>query len=339
MQIPWGSLDWLVKKLSVTNWSYLGCIAPESRSLCAIAAVSGRIKQAKFARIFDSIAPHESLEKRILDQRTLEANKLGVGSDQISDYSLLDDLDTIADLFDTALNSTDSIVIDITSFPKRWFFPIVRFAMSSTSAKNVVVCYTAGHTYASTLSSNPEIVRAIPAFALTQPRKSCDVALIGVGYHDFGIIDLLKLEAPRSVRLLFPFPPGPPEMSRNWKSVMRLERITKSQTQTEGGIESDLSYFQIHALDIPQCFSAIKGFTDDGKKKALLAPYGPKTSSLAMCLYSLACENSGLEEVPAYYSQPTRYALDYTAAPLLKNGLPQIAAYPIKLGGNALYKL
>ena len=140
--------------------------------------------------------------------------------------------------------------------------------------------------------------------------------------------------------MMFPFPPGPPGIARNWKFVERLELSIRSDNDTRESMElAGIEHLHLGALDLPQNFSALKRITDDGARTSLVAPYGPKPVSLAMCLFALAAETANKPEVPAYYSQPTRYALDYTTGVRASGGAPIVYGYPTRLNSRELYTL
>ena len=205
---------------------------------------------------------------------------------------------------------------------------------------DVVFTYALGTKYADVLSSNPEIIRTIPTFTSIDRRTMCDVAFVGIGYHSHSVLDLFDIERPKSVTMLFPFPPGPPGIARNWKFVERLEMSIRSDNEFNESMElAGITQLHLGALDLPQNFNALKRVTDDGLRTSLVAPYGPKPISLAMCLFALAAESAGKPEVPAYYSQPTRYALDYTTGVHIGGSGPMVYGYPTRLNARGLYEL
>jgi hypothetical protein len=208
------------------------------------------------------------------------------------------------------------------------------------SIKDLLFTYSPGTRYANILSSNPEIIRTIPTFTSLERRTTCDVAFVGIGYHSHSVIELFDIERPKSVTMLFPFPPGPPGIARNWKFVERLEVSIRSDSVANEDMElGGMGHLHVGALDLPQNFNALKRVTDDGSRTSLVAPYGPKPVSLAMCLFALAAESAGKPEVPAYYAQPTRYALDYTTGVYSSDQGPVVYGYPTRLNSRELYQL
>jgi hypothetical protein len=337
LKVPWGDIDWILDKIPNVDWHFVGCIGPELRSLSSFSRITKGLQGASFARIFDSRTPNH-LENSLLVQRQSEAEKLQAITINFSDYELLSTIDRIFDFVTSIDQRSESLVLDISSFPKRWFFLLVRLLFERTNLKNFVVTYSSGDKYDNTLSFDPEFARALPSFASLESRSSCDLAFVSIGYHSSGLKEILKLEPPREIKVLFPFPPGQPGLMRNWESTRYLEQISNQETPDEDGVYADrLTSVQHDALDVSQCFELLSSLTDGGNKQSLLAPYGPKPISLAMCLFALACERSSKPEVPVYYSQPTAYSFNYTAGPQVIAGLPKVTAYPVILNGRFLY--
>lgn len=77
----------------------------------------------------------------------------------------------------------------------------------------------------------------------------------------------------------------------------------------------------------------------EGSQTAAIAPYGPKTVSLAMCLFALAVADAGRPRVPVYYAQPLRYAIDYTERVGSVGSSPDTNGYCLRLRGRNLYDL
>jgi len=275
-----------------------------------------------------------------MDLHTAAAVAAGVPRHKIVDAPLLATIDTMETIVSNAVGDDAAVIVDISSFPKRWFFVIARLLKESALIKDLIFTYSLGTKYADVLSSNPEIVRTIPTFTSIDRRTTCDVAFVGIGYHSHSVLDLFDIERPKSVTMLFPFPPGPPGIAKNWRFVERLELSIRSDNETNESMElAGIGCVHLGALDVPQNFNALKRVTDDGVRTSLVAPYGPKPVSLAMCLFALAAEKAGKPEVPAYYSQPTRYALDYTTGILASGGGPTVYGYPTRLNARDLYEL
>jgi hypothetical protein len=336
---PWGNIDWIFDRLQNKEWAFLGCLSGEDRCLTAFKQLKTKLISANFVKIFDEDPISADDEKLVLNKRAKEAIDLGAALSCVTDAELLASADKIERWFDNAASQTDSIVIDITSLPKRWFFLMLRLALTEGSLKNVVVTYSLGEEYASTISFNPEMPRALPGFAPMSDRSYCDVAFIGVGYHATTILELFDIEKPRDIKMLFPFPPGPPGIRKNWSFVRRIEGVLKPNYNELVQDEGKINHVHVAAVDASLNFNAMMRITDGGRLTSLMAPYGPKPVSLAMCLFSIAAERSTQPEVPVYYSQPTRYSINYTTGVPIRNGRDMSYAYPIRLNGRDLYTL
>ncbi|WP_210311994.1 hypothetical protein [Afipia massiliensis] len=325
-------------KLHGRSWAFIGCISHEERCFSSFSAVAGSQVNPTFVRIFDEDPIDVDAELVSLDAQKEIAIAKNIPSTRIVDADLLATVDTIERILTEAIGSSSAVIIDITSFPKRWFFVIARLAKANDTLADIIYTYSLGDRYARSLSSNPEIVRTIPTFTSLDRRSVCDVALVGIGYHSQSVLNLFDIERPKSVTMLFPFPPGPPGISRNWKSVERLEMSIRTDSDALTLDNSGVTHLHLGALDLPQNFDAIRQVTDQGHRTSLVAPYGPKPVSLAMCLFALAAETAGRPDVPAYYSQPTRYALDYTTGISTKgDGAPSVFGYPVRLRSKELY--
>lgn len=327
-------------RLSGRRWTFIGCVSHEERCLATLAMLQQVDVSPTLVRIFDEDPLSAADEKLSLDIHKTAAIDAGVPAKKIIDAPLLATIDTIEAIVTAAMDGYEAAIVDISSFPKRWFFIIARMINQNALLKDVVFTYSPGNKYADVLSSNADIVRTIPTFSSLDKRTMCDVAFVGIGYHSYSVLDLFDIERPKSVTMLFPFPPGPPGISRNWKFVDRLERSIRSDNETNETMElAGISQLRLAALDLPQNFNALRRVTDDGTRTSLVAPYGPKPVSLAMCLFALAVESAGKPEVPAYYSQPTRYALDYTTGVYTIGDQPAVYGYPTRLNARDLYKL
>lgn len=340
MYVPWGDFEWILGRLRDEKWRLVGCLAHEERCLSILHRAPGLAAQARFVRIFDEDPEDRRAEEVSLDSRYSNAISLQVPSQRIVDSELLAPIDEIENLVHTSPDETDSIILDISCFPKRWFFNLIRILFDEPRYKNIVITYSVGQSYGKKLSDNPEIARTFPTFTSEKQRSVCDVAVLSIGFDTNSIIGLLDIERPRAVRVLFPFPPGPPGMRRNWQFLESLQRSIKTDIHQYGRETAPkFDYVQVGAVDVPNNFEAICRSTNYGDKTSLLAPYGPKPVSLSMCLYALAAERAGKKAVPVYYSQPKRYALDYTRGVVKRAGSPVVYAYPIRLRGRDLYHI
>lgn len=330
---PWGRIDWLLGRLEGRAWSMIGCCGTEKRSI-SLAEHLGRLafRHVSMVEIRDP-QPLDSgaVEERLAEHRTALA-AAGYSADEIVSAPLVADLDMIMGIVAGLVEAgSTSLLIDLTSLPKHWFFPLIRAALAEAAIKDVVACYTAGVGYANNLSANISPLRVLPSFVGEAARDRHGSLIIGIGFEPTGIDDLLAEQQSDAIRLIFPFPPGPPGHHRNWMFVKHIEELTSEKQLNP----PDLVH--IHMYDCPQIFDALCEMTDGGANSSAIAPYGPKTVSLAMCLFALATEAAGGPAVPVYYAQPLRYALDYTAGAAMRGEAPDAVGYCLRLAGRDLY--
>ena len=332
---PWGHIDWLLKRLGDSQWSLLGCCGSEDRSI-ALPDHLGRCRlhDARIIAIRDS----EPLDREVLESRLrLRRERLkerGFRANEIQGADLLADLDEKMNPVNRLIQSGSTrLIIDITSLPKGWFFPILQSVLRRSEFQDLIVTYTSAATYSDELSENLAPPRVIPGFFAEDGRSYHDSLIIGIGFEPLGLIPLLKNQTWTNIKLIFPFPPGPPGHRRNWMFVKQIEDLTQEQR-----IEAP-DRVHINMYDCPQIFDALCQMTNDGNSTSAIAPYGPKTVSLAMCLFALGVAEAGRRRVPVYYAQPQRYALDYTNGVRMRKGSPDITGYCLRLSGRDLYTL
>jgi hypothetical protein len=335
MFIPWGEWSLIKSRLSEKRWQFLGCISPEDRCRAAPAGVRVDVDRATLVKIWDESPLDFTEEKdRLAHQEAILVRELE--DPLIVEKPLLANLDDLMDVVETLADGPKNLLFDITSYPKRWFFGILRFVLEEGRFDNVIVTYAPAQSYDNVLASNPETIRALPGFSCLDARSDCDVAFVGVGFHSHSILDLFDLERPRRLSMLLPFPPGPPGLVRNWRFVERFETSVRAREEGKA-VDAALSESRISALDAPQCFAALVSGSDSGRKSSLVAPFGPKPMSLAMALFSLWVEREKMGEVPAYYSQPLRYSLNYSRGISKYRGKDRLISYPVKINGRILY--
>jgi len=325
----------LITRLGDIQWSLLACCGTESRSV----ALASHLQRGNFRRaLVLEINDPDPLDKEALRSRLEERKRSfidsGFAENEVRRVNLLAGLDIIkGSVTELADAGATSLIIDITSFPKMWFFPIVQTALEDIRFENVVVTYTSAIGYANQLSENVGPLRVLPGFYADDGRSRHESLIIGIGFEPVGIASLLSDQVSNKIRLIFPFPPGPPGHHRNWMFVKQIEDLTqKEEMETPDRVH-------IHMYDCPQVFDALCDMTLNGKRSSAMAPYGPKTVSLAMCLFALAATEAGRERVPVFYAQPHRYALDYTTGVRTTGDRPDVTGYCLKLRGRKLYSL
>jgi hypothetical protein len=322
----------LLPKLGQVKWDVLGVVATEDRCEAIMQGLdAGSRGTIRFLRIEDPDI--QTATSKRLDDISTRIENSGVPTEHIRRAELLADIDTIGEEVAAFLDlSGPNIVLDITSMPKWWFFPAIRMILAREGVKNFVVTYASAIKYDDDLSSDLRPLSALPTFGSLDGRTNHDELIVGIGFAQLGLKDLYSEDIKR-VSYLFPFPPGPPFFGRNWQFLRELE------TEIENRNIKGADRLHVHMYDCPAIFDALRSISNDGLRSTALAPFGPKTMSLAMCLFSLAAECATRLSVPVFYTQPQRYALHYTDGIKMVGGAPDIQAYCIRIAGRDLYQL
>ncbi len=330
---PWGHVDWTLTGVGCDAWSLLGSLSVEDRSLAVLRYRTDVLKSIRLLAIQDPEAADNRALADKLSQRRSQAQAIVGENLSAPDVDLLASLDTMSHELGVFLRDAGpNVLLDISALPKRWFFPLTRMLLGNPEVRNLVATYTSAQSYGERLAENPEQIRVIPGFYAEDGRTEHKAFIVGIGFEPLGLYSLLHEIKPGKIQLIFPFPPGPPGYNRNWRFTREIDALTQAEIQP-------LDRVHIHMYDCPQVFAALSKMTQAGEKTSALAPYGPKPISLAMCLFSIAAENSGKPRVPVYYAQPRSYAVDYSTGVRHYNGKPDIQAYCLKLDGRSLYEL
>jgi hypothetical protein len=222
-----------------------------------------------------------------------------------------------------------SVILDITSLPKRFFFPLLKQLFLRPDVSDLVVTYTLPATYpAAPLTEDHEPWDALPTFRQPDPDKE-KIAhrrlIVNVGFIPDGLVSHLEGRADeRQIDLVVPFPAPVASIQRAWKSVWAL---------TSTPYKARFTPHRVGANDLSEAFELIISLLPPDTNLVSFAPFGPKPISAAMCLYST------LSGSPVYYAQPKVYRPDYSQGVAKVNGADHILAYWIKHDGQSLFDL
>jgi hypothetical protein len=331
---PFGQIDWVFERLGRSDWALLGCHGTEER--CSTAGISlarlNKLATSDFITITDPPSRYSAQAGTYLQTTLLELN--GLPNVQYTAMGLLDSLDSVIAHVDGMIdNGKTNVVLDISCFPKRFFFPIIKRLLRDSRVENLVATYTVPAAYASDedapLSEQNATLDYLPAF---QPIDSPYIPkrlIASVGYVVLGLSQIVQEAKSQQVDidLLFPFPPGPPSYQRNWRFVL-------DTFEFDGTHDADI--FRIDGLDVSETYNRLLSLTGNGKTNVWLAPFGSKPMSLAMALFGI------YHGAPVYYTQPSLYRPDYStgvATINTNNGAEKEAcyAYPLRLSSRDLY--
>ena len=319
---PSGDLTWILKKLPVEKWDVIGCLSFEDRCLGTLIDLHDHNKLEK-VHYFEIIDPPSKDSKEIarkLNDNKIKFNHIGRLKNEVQQFGLLEPVGKVIEAVNTVVSKTSgNIILDISTFPKRFFFPILKILLQ-TKLTNLLISYTNPKSYCKDdLSGNPDPWSNLPLFGnAPYPEPTLDLAIIGVGFMPFSLPKLLEGKySTIPVKFLFPFPPGPPNYQRTWEFMRKIE-LSFNLKETDKIIKLDSN-------NLSDAYDYITYECEDGKKDVIFAPYGPKPISLAMCLYAVK-HNS-----PVFYTQPHYYNPHYST------GIKNTYCYCIQLNSKMLF--
>lgn len=324
---PWGHLNWLLKHLSAPRtWALLGVLGPEERSLSVFEFLAGEglLGQIRMLEIMDVPHGHRWFHKteELLGIRKRQFEESGGDLRAVTNHELMartQELVELAAEFPEPI-SGGSLILDISSMPKRFFFPLTqRILANRKGVKDLIVTYSTANAYAGTLSEGC-LLCPFPLFDSPSQKPDDSKCIVGIGYQPTGLTDYLKDNSygHDSLYALFPFPANPQGVARNWEFLRELDKELPGKLAKTKVLNPN---------DVPEVFQTINSLTEDGQVSAAFAPYGPKPMSLAMCLY--ACKHPDNSSI--FYAQPTVYNPEYST------GVKSILAYAVRLNGIDLY--
>ncbi|MFC1699248.1 hypothetical protein ACFL1I_04735 [Candidatus Omnitrophota bacterium] len=322
---PWGKLAWLLPKVERTSWNLVGCLGTEDRSLEVYRRLKKDLLTAKLLKILDEDFEYSVETKKIIEGRVSEVARLaGNGiSDIVEDHRLLETHYEILSPLESYISDKRDVVLDVSSLPKRFFFPMLKTLIRSPHIQNLIVTYTVPKAYTQCkLSRNLMPWAHLPLFSGGEDSagKETKALVIAVGFDPMGIPQELSLDGHGvPIELLFPFPAPLSSVRRSWEFVQNIE---KGRRQERG-----INLHRVEAKNPSDAFDRLCALLDPGREKIELAPFGPKPVSVAMCIFAT------LTESEVFYTQPKSYALDYSS------GISEVFAYAVKLDGRSFYSL
>jgi hypothetical protein len=320
----WGELEWVFSKLPSRAWSIFGCISTGERSLHVWPTISGLATAPvhRYILIEDYRDPEwNDRVQKALSERVNQYELLGGNRDYIDQRHIGDPIDLIHDTAKAFLEqSTESVILDISAMPKRYFFTLLRFFIQSPAVANLIVTYTKPRSYGvPPLSRNATVWDSIsPEFRESSAGGSPKNFIVSIGYETLGLPQALAQPRYSNIELvvLFPFPTQ--GFAKNWDCVRKLEKVDARRV-------CHIKY--INPYDVSEVYEIIKSITKDGKRTSLLAPFGPKCVAVAMALFA----SQYAESSSAYYTQPKSYNPDYS------HDVGGAYAYCVKWDATTLY--
>lgn len=323
---PAGSLEWSLACSRPRKWYLFGSINSETRSLetAKVLCRLGVMDDHRILCIEWPASPYSENGERATSEN-VKSFRTTCGEPNVIERSLLA---SVPDFRTDAEVGAASVILDITSMPKRFFFYYLKNLLRDDRIKDLIVTYCTGKYGQGSLSGNHEDWDVLPTFrgssrlgeATAQSRLA-----VNVGFMPEGLEEHLRTDdSEKDLFLILPFPARVSSIRRVWKSAMEIHN------QWHG--ESSIHIRRVAPDDISGAFDLICRIANGNPLS--LAPFGPKPISAAMCIY--AC----LTDSPVYYAQPKWYSPEYTTGVEYDDrGEPLISAHWIKHDGTQLYQL
>ena len=337
---PFGPLHWTLSNLpKVKKWSLIGTVSPEDRCLSVLTQLEAKdaLQHAEFIRIDPNARKgnpkfRERFIKKLKKNESLAKKTAKTNLEIHNSDILVNEGKLIQLLTDSVKACTNNLIIDISAMPKRFFIPLVTRAIEIGNVKNLVVTYTTPEKHGESLAEDPQPWSSLPMFGAAPNREMNEVKLIvSVGYLPLRLrekADGHQFNA-SNVELLLPFPSVHPGFQKNWEFVSQIKQQIPNLKSS--------SIKRVATNNMPLAFEKIVAISNAGQTQCVLAPFGPKPISLAMCLYGVACRKNNLP-IEIGYTQPQVYADDYSSGIAMKNGQPHTKAYCIVLDGHSFYE-
>lgn len=322
---PWGLLDWALSISPPRQWFFIGALGTEERSLAAWMWI--KELGVEIGRILVQVDPVEATRFHTrtvtrLSERRAQFVAYGGTETEITRLGLLAESYQIETMASAFSEKSPSVVFDISSLPKRYFFPFLRAFSKCDKVRDLVVTYTCPSEYQSEdkLSEGAGKWDYLPGF-LGREQKS-EVLIAAIGFMVESLQGHLSgEEAHPAVQLLIPFPATPAAVRRSWESVFNLQSSRSAEKFVK---------HRVDANDMSAAFDRICSL-GRGVNAVAFAPFGPKPISAAMCLYAAQLDSA------VHYPQPDGYHPDYSMGIARTNGKSCVNAYWIKHNGENLY--
>ncbi len=340
---PAGPLRWILPRLNASDhWTIIGALSAEDR--CLAAAHEAVSLLADLDVVLLHIEPDTRTQSKWLaqSQRKTEANaglaENAFGKQSIRSAGSIQDIDhdisILAD--DIAEQCAGNVVLDVSTMPKRFFFTVLTKLACSKKVQTLIATNTSPVAYGKELARDPDDWRQLPIYCgdsdLDEDGSkgiSTTPLIIGVGYHTLNIREILGRAPNRrfGIKLFLPFPSLHPGFTENWKFIHSI------RSEWDRQVSEAIEIIRTPINDVSVTFDRLLQYSNQGTAASLvLAPFGPKTLSLAMCLLGIARLESGIS-TEIGYTQPRVYSPDYSS------GSGEVTAFCIKLNGQSLYSV
>lgn len=317
---PWGRLDYLMKEIGERSWTCFTAASFEERCLCVPELLKhlGILKRLEFIKLKP---PSDSIYAAPCQLGIEEVSSKFLEFPSVGSYEagLLDSLSGPLSWMEACVEQSSSVVLDISTMPKRYFMFLVNKLMDNPRVDDLVVTYTKPSSYPEgPLAVDHDPLSSLDGFMREDERSGSTMTIIGGGFVQFSLSEYLEQSRGSEVNIVMPFPPGSPSARRNWNLMHRMDP----------NIEMRAHIRRVYAMDF---FHALKWMqevvADCGHSRVDLIPLGPKPHSLAMAM----TYRKNRAKASVIYAQPHSYRPDYSVGvALADDGFPEVYAYCLK---------
>jgi hypothetical protein len=355
---PFGPLKWLLNRLhEVKQWSVIGCFSAEDRCNAAPLAVSALSRDPDVRMLDIRIERHltnqvvRDFMKKKEELKATAIRQLAGRLKSIENFCLTDEDSRIINLASEICSQVrPDVILDVSTMPKRFLFPLLT-VLSECEApvfRNLIVANATPQRYGEQISGGWQDWKPLPMYTgdpFESPTESR--LIVGVGYQLLSIQQILERTntASQKVSLLLPFPSLHPGLIANWKFIEHIVAQRDDGVPERGRERTTIE--RVPISDISLAFDRLLRLTEKGKAKSvILAPYGPKSLSVAMCLLGIARRKLGYDDAEERlrypteigYTQPMWYHPDYTTGIRQIGDDPEITGFCVRLNGRDLYQ-
>ncbi len=325
---PWGSIEWILPRINIEHWHVITSASFEDRCVALVEWMHKTEKTINSSVLLRLTNPPSDLWT--VAAPIVEANfntlcqQLSGDSHHVIKADLLGQLGSLIRSESLNPDGSKSVILDITTLPKRFFLFALKQLLNSSGVDNLVVTYANANAYPeSALCEDALPPTALQAYGRVEMARDQPRMIVGVGYMQLSVEELVERAKHAKLDFIFPFPPASPAFRRNWALLSML---------MPNDMPRDTEIHRIHGMDAFEVFERVCAW---GATRDLdLLPIGPKPHALGMAMAHMRLD--GHAEI--IYSQPQSYYHNYSKGIARdKNGLPRVYAYCLKLNGKQLF--
>lgn len=328
LRMPWGNAAEIFRLMPRDQpVSLLGCLSFERRCtvLPHLLSSSGqRIRTMHLITIQPPLGGYPDYSNSVAER--VAQNRDTLLREKVAFYErpcgLLDVEDQLMSLLNDLISesSNATIILDCTSFPKRFFCFFIRQLLVLPIANNLIVTYTdAGSAgYGRRLSHDPMRPDYLPGFPFSSMAEG-ETLVISVGYEPLGMRSIIETYAEQGrPKFLLSFSNDPSATRRQW-NTLRYMRPHRAIVDVRENAEV------VAAWDAERVYQVLRYWCQNSNG-LMLAPFGPKPHTIGMATFAAEYGSCMI------YTQPRSYDPSYT------RGHGTSWAYVLKWGGTPCYQ-